>query len=303
MRSASLGDTALYSNCLLQIDMVHRPTQTFRMPPAKLRWILNLTLATSATLVLTACAPARPRTDDPWEKFNRQTFAFNQTVDRIAIRPAAQTYRNVTPAPVRRSIGNFFTNIRLPVTVVNELLQGAPRDALVTSSRFAVNLTFGIAGFFDPASKMGVPLNDQDFSVTLAKWGVPDGPYLVVPLLGPTTARDILHFPVDSFYNPIQMYPAAQGDWYTYTPELLFLITKRTNQLDSDSVLANAYDPYVFVRDAYRQLMLHYIYAGDPPSDVIDQMQGINDAQAEKLLEEQQKVENKPAKQNPPSKH
>lgn len=288
---------------MLQSDIATRPTQTFRMPTAKFRWILNLALSASAALGLTACAPAKPRTDDPWEKFNRQTFAFNQTMDRVAIRPAAQTYRTVTPAPVRRSIGNFFTNTRLPVTVVNELLQGAPRDALVTSSRFAVNFTFGIAGFFDPASKMGVPLSDQDFSVTLAKWGVPDGPYLVVPFLGPTTARDILHFPVDSFYNPIEMYPAARGDWYTYTPELLFLITKRTNQLDSDSVLANAYDPYVFVRDAYRQVMLHYIYAGDPPSDVLDQMQGINDNQAEKLLEEQQKVENKPATQNPRSKH
>lgn len=272
------------------------------MSTANFRWIASLLFSAIALLALNACAPAKPRNDDPWEKFNRHTFAFNQAIDKIAIRPAAQTYRALTPTPVRRSIGNFFTNIRMPVTVVNELLQGSPRDALVSSGRFAVNTTFGILGFFDPASKWGVPLYDEDFSVTLAKWGVPDGPYLVVPFLGPTTARDILHFPVDSFYNPIEMYPAARGDWYSYTPELLFLITKRTNQLDSDSVLANAYDPYVFLRDAYRQLMLHYIYDGNPPNDVINQMQGINDTDAEKLLEEQQKIENTPPKHTSTSK-
>ncbi|HET8765476.1 MAG TPA: VacJ family lipoprotein, partial [Rhodanobacter sp.] len=132
-------------------------------------------LAAVVLLLLTGCAIAPPRTDDPLQKVNRKVYAFNDTLDKAVLRPAAVTYRKVTNPPVRRSVNNFFTNIQMPITVANDLMQARPSEALGSTGRFLINLTIGVGGIFDPATRMGLPLNTTDFGITLARWGAPEG--------------------------------------------------------------------------------------------------------------------------------
>ncbi|MGN2252907.1 VacJ family lipoprotein [Frateuria sp. GZRe12] len=252
----------------------------------------------AALALLAGCTIAKPRTDDPLEKFNRKVYTFNNAVDQAVIRPVAVGYRKVTNPPVRRSVSDFFTNIRMPITVANDLLQARPKQALQSTGRFLVNLTLGLGGFFDPASQLGIPLEDNDFGVTLARWGVPDGDYLVLPLIGPTTVRDVWRMPVDSyFFDPLSIY--AHNHDYKYgqqfLPQMMYLVTLRSRGIDAESFLESAYDPYVFMRDAYRQRRLYQIYDGNPPAEVIQQMQGLNDDNfdPEQLLDEQHQWENK----------
>ncbi|HXP01787.1 MAG TPA: VacJ family lipoprotein, partial [Luteibacter sp.] len=161
------------------------------MRPRTPQRIIRTALGLLAASLLAACHVAPPRTDDPNEKFNRKVYAFNDQLDKAVIRPVAVGYRKVTNPPVRTAISDFYTNIRLPVTVANDLLQARPKQAFLSTSRFVVNLTIGFLGFKDPASLLGLPLEENDFGVTLARWGVPEGDYLVLPLVGPTTARDV----------------------------------------------------------------------------------------------------------------
>lgn len=264
------------------------------LPRISLRRLLPL----AALVLLAGCTIAKPRTDDPLEKFNRKVYTFNDTLDKAVIRPVAVGYRKVTNPPVRRSVSDFFTNIRMPITVANDLLQARPKQALQSTGRFLVNLTLGLGGFFDPASQLGIPLEDNDFGVTLARWGVPDGDYLVLPLVGPTTVRDVWRMPVDSyFFDPLSIYARTHDYQYgqQYFPQLMYLVTLRSRGIDAESFLESAYDPYVFMRDAYRQRRLYQIYDGNPPAEVIQQMQGLNDDNfdPEQLLDEQHKWENK----------
>ncbi|UGB46007.1 VacJ family lipoprotein [Frateuria edaphi] len=263
-----------------------------------LRFSPSRLLPLAALALLAGCTIAKPRTDDPLEKFNRKVYTFNNTVDQAVIRPVAVGYRKVTNPPVRRSVSDFFTNIRMPITVANDLLQARPKQALQSTGRFLVNLTLGLGGFFDPASQLGIPLEDNDFGVTLARWGVPDGDYLVLPLIGPTTVRDVWRMPVDSyFFDPLSIY--AHNHDYKYgqqfLPQMMYLVTLRSRGIDAESFLESAYDPYVFMRDAYRQRRLYQIYDGNPPAEVIQQMQGLNDDNfdPEQLLDEQHQWENK----------
>jgi phospholipid-binding lipoprotein MlaA len=247
---------------------------------------------------LAGCTIAPPRTDDPLEKFNRRMYAFNDAADRAVIRPTAVAYRKVTSPNVRRVISNFFANVRMPITIVNDVLQAELKRALRDTGRFVVNSTIGFAGFFDPASKLRMPLQETDFGVTLAKWGVPEGPYLVLPLIGSTTARDVWRMPADRAVDPLGWY-AKHHDFRLHAeefPSLLYLITLRSRGIDAENLLEGVYDPYVFYRDAYRQRRLYEIYAGQPPVDAIETLQGIgDDSDIDALLEEQQQYE----QQNP----
>ncbi|MEO7067558.1 MAG: VacJ family lipoprotein [Rhodanobacter sp.] len=261
-------------------------------PHSLSRWLLLL-----AVVFLAGCAIAKPRTDDPLEKYNRAAYKFNDTVDKVAIRPVALGYRKVTNAPVRRSVSDFFTNIKMPVTVANDLLQLRPKQALQSTGRFLVNITLGLGGLFDPASQLGLPLEDNDFGITLARWGVPEGDYLMVPLLGPSTVRDIWRAPVDSyFFDPLSIY--ADNHHYhglQYVPQAIYLVTLRSRAIDAEGFLQSAYDPYVFIRDAYRQKRLYDIYDGNPPAKIIQQMQGLDDKgfDPEELLDQQHEWEGK----------
>lgn len=263
-------------------------------PPPRVGFLVPAALL--ATLVLAGCSIAKPRTDDPWEPFNRKVYAFNDALDKAAIRPLAVGYRKITSPNARRVISNFFENVRMPITIANDVLQADPRSALRNTGRFVINTTLGLAGFFDPASEMNLPPEQTDFGVTLAKWGIPEGPYLVVPFVGSTTVRDIWRLPVDStYFDPLSAYGrnhdfALQAQ---YLPSFTYLVTLRARGIEAENLLEGVYDPYVFYRDAYRQRRLYEIYNGQPPAAVLEEMQGVgnDDVDVDKLLEEQRQYE------------
>lgn len=247
-----------------------------------------------AALVAGCASIAPPRTDDPYENFNRRMYTFNEQVDKVAIRPVAVGYRVVTTQNTRRLVANFFSNVRMPITIVNDVLQGKAMLALRNTGRFAVNTTLGFAGLFDPASKLRMPPSETDFGVTLARWGLPEGPYLVLPFLGPSTGRDIFRMPVDSYLDPLSWYRKEHDLKYQfeYFPSIFYLITLRASAIDAESMLEGTYDPYVFFRDAYRQRRLYRIYDGQPPASVIEAMQGAgDDIDVDALLDQQREYE------------
>lgn len=239
-----------------------------------------------------------PRKDDPYENFNRKMYAFNDFADRVAIRPAAVAYRKVTNETSRRLISNFFANIESPITIANDVLQAQPKYALEATGRLLVNTTIGVLGFFDPASELGLETHETNFAVTLAKWGVPDGPYIVLPLYGSTTLRDMWRLPVDTYYFDPLSYFSRNHDYALgaeYYPSIAYLITLRSTGIDAEGLLEGVYDPYVFYRDAFRQRQMYQIYRGNPPLEVIQSLQGVEDVDVDSLLKEQEKYE----KQNP----
>lgn len=266
--------------------------------PNPLRNFLHLLLPMLALISLAGCAIAKPRTDDPLEKVNRKVYAFNDSLDKAIIRPVAVGYRKVTNVPVRESVSDFFSNIHLPITIANDLLQARPGQAAESTGRFLVDLSLGVGGLFDPASKMGLPLKKTDFGITLARWGVPEGDYLVLPFFGPSTVRDMWQIPVDGyFFDPLSYFERnhAFGYGQYYLPQVLYLVSLRSQYIDAESFLASAYDPYTFMRDAYRQRRLYALYDGNPPPAIIERMQGLDDKtfDPDQLLEQQHQWEKK----------
>ena len=264
-----------------------------------------LALAIAILAGLAGCTIAKPRADDPWEGFNRKMYAFNDAADKAVIRPVAVGYRKVTSANVRRVVANFFANIKMPITIANDVLQADPKSAVRNTGRFLINSTVGVAGFFDPASEMNLQPDETDFGVTLAKWGLPEGPYLVLPLVGATTARDFWRLPVDNYFDPLAWY-ADEHDLRLhaeYFPNILYLVTLRARGIEAEGLLEGIYDPYVFYRDAYRQRRLYAIYDGRPPAEIIEQLQGTNDVDVDKLLEEQHQYEKSQPKGGDAKKH
>src|SRR5687767_2673213 len=154
-----------------------------------------------SVLVLSGCATAR-NPKDPLEPLNRSVYQFNQTIDRLALKPVAKGYRAAVPVPVRGGLTNVFGNFRDVTTAVNNLLQLKVSTAASDVARVAVNSTVGILGVFDVASRIGLSKHDEDFGQTLGRWGVPDGPYLVLPLFGPSNARDSVGLIGDYFTDP-----------------------------------------------------------------------------------------------------
>ncbi len=159
--------------------------------------------AALASLALTACATAPGEIADPYEGFNRQMFAFNNGVDKYAISPAATVYKTVTPEFARDRAGDFLRNLRAPVILANDVLQAEPSRAGNTVARFTINTTVGLLGLWDAADHFGIEHHSEDFGQTLAVWGVESGPFLVMPILGPTTPRDLLGTGVDRALDPL----------------------------------------------------------------------------------------------------
>ena len=264
----------------------------------------RLACLAACAAALAGCATPMPRRDDPYEKFNRKMYAFNSFADRVAIRPVAVGYRKVTNETSRRLASNFFANVESPITIVNDVLQGKVKYAFTATGRLVINTTVGVLGLFDPASEMGIDAHTTDFGVTLAKWGVPEGPYLVLPLIGPSSGRDLVAFPVDSYaLDPLSWYAREHSfKWHAeYLPTVAYLVTLRSTAIDAEGLLEGAYDPYVFYRDAYRQRRLYKIYDGNPPMEAIHALQGDDNIDVDKLLEEQQQYEkkNRPEKDQP----
>lgn len=229
-----------------------------RMPPAALP-LLGL-------LVLGACAARPPASDpealaeyravnDPAEPFNRRAFAVHTAIDENVLIPVARGYRDYVPRPVRTGVGNVLGNLRSPVILMNDMLQGQPRRAGDTAGRFVVNSTLGLGGIVDVAKDMGVPAHNEDFGQTLAGWGVREGPYLFIPVLGPSNPRDLAGFGVDLAANPLTW--LGQGAAVTALSGVragATVVDTREGLLDAvDGVNRTSLDPYATFRSAFRQ--------------------------------------------------
>jgi len=204
---------------------------------------------------------------DPWENFNRSMYGFNSALDKAILKPVAIGYKNITPTPIQKGVSNFFSNLGEVGNIFNNLLQGKA-DATVSSSwRFLINSTAGWFGIFDVASELGLSKQKEDFGETLGYWGISSGPYLVLPLFGPSTLRDSTDVLVD-FYTP-----GAQEFFHLPWDESLALdgldlIETRVSLLSLESLIIG--DEYEFVRDVYLQTRINAVYDGQPPEDEED---------------------------------
>ncbi|WP_297186595.1 VacJ family lipoprotein [uncultured Porticoccus sp.] len=204
--------------------------------------------------------------DDPWEGFNRKMFAFNDTVDTYTLKPIAKGYRAVTPDPVERGVSRMFSNVGEVVNVFNDLLQGKFRQAGNDTGRFVINTTIGLVGFFDVADHFGLPKNDgEDFGQTLGVWGVDSGPYLVLPLIGPSTLRDGPARVVDRFINPINEIDHVPTRNQIYGAEV---ISTRADLLEAEKFVRG--ERYSFIRDAYLQRRKFLLMDGGVEDDFGD---------------------------------
>lgn len=213
-------------------------------------------------IVIAGCAtrPLQPDPRDPLERFNRSISVFNDRLDRAVARPVAVAYRKITPTPVRTGVSNFWANIHYPATVINQFLQGKPVTGMQDLGRFLLNTVVGVGGFLDPATAAGLDRNDEDFGQTLGKWGVPPGPYLVLPLLGPSSFRDGTGRIADRFANPVHYV----DDWRWQLGLNAFdLLDRRVRLLPLTESLHDVYDPYSFARQAYFQQREYAIHDGN----------------------------------------
>ncbi len=199
---------------------------------------------------------------DPWEPLNRGIYAVNRGLDSVTLKPAARGYQELLPVFVRRGVTNFFSNLRTPLTIINEILQGKGRAAFSDTGRLLLNSTVGIGGLFDPATSAGLERHNEDFGQTLATWGVPDGPFVMLPLLGPRTLRDALAVPLNFFADPLLHYENTSVRDKLWALQALDM---RARLLPVENMIDDSYDPYVTVRDAYLQNRRYLIYDGDPP--------------------------------------
>lgn len=238
-------------------------------------------LLLAAVLGLPACAtrPAEYAETDPLEPVNRAVYGFNDTVDKVLLRPVARGYSNIAPRPVKTGVRNVFINLREPGNAANQLLQGKPGEAANALARFAINTTIGLLGVLDVAGDAPVYAGpegrerrrmEEDTGQTLATWGVPAGPYLTLPLLGPSTLRDAAGLMVDMLANPV-MYLEHQPMENSLV--VLGVVSTRESLLSLDKTIATAQDPYAFVRSAYRQNREFQIWDGSPPveTDLYDE--------------------------------
>ncbi|MCE0734187.1 VacJ family lipoprotein [Halomonas sp. G15] len=215
--------------------------------------LLGGVVALAATAMLAGCASGggvdrEPNPQDPWEGFNRKVFAFNDVLDRYALKPVARGYRFITPDPVETGVGNFFSNLGEPRTVLNSLLQGKVRNASIATSRFIINTTVGVAGLWDVASRMEITGQEEDFGQTLGAWGWEESRYLVLPLLGPSTLRDTGGLPADMYSYPTTY---IDDDETRLGLTALRVIDTRAGLLDQEALIQG--DRYSFIRDAWLQ--------------------------------------------------
>ena len=224
-----------------------------------------LVLATAMLLVLQGCASVKSAdARDPWEPMNRSIYQFNDAVDTIALKPAAELYVKVLPSMVRTGVNNFLGNLGDVWSMANSAMQLKGQDTVETFMRININTFMGLGGILDVATAMGIEKRREDFGQTLGYWGVQSGPYVMLPLFGPSTLRDALAFPVDMQGNVTNQL-SDQG-----TRNALLatrLVDMRAGLLKTvDAVKASSLDPYSFVRDAYLQKRRNDIYDGNPPS-------------------------------------
>lgn len=221
--------------------------------------------------MLAACAgqpitPSDPERD-PWEAYNRKIHAFNMGLDRYVMRPVAKGYDVIMPDAPQRGVRNFFRNLSYPVDFLNLILQGKFGDSIQATTRFLINTTVGLGGFFDVATREGIPRYEEDFGQTLAVWGWDESRYLVMPFFGPYTLRDFLGRSFYGYFHPLS-YLAREKNSYSLI--VIDLITLRAELLPFDQQIEDASDPYILIRDVYLQNREFKIYDGDPPAPDYD---------------------------------
>ena len=231
--------------------------------PSFWAWLAALLLCVSA---LGGCAGGAPLVaHDPLEPLNRQVFKFNDALDTAIVKPVAIAYRDHTPTPLRQGIGNVFNNLQDSWSVVNNLLQLKTDYAYDSLARVAINTLLGVGGVVDVASELGIERHTQDFGHTLGVWGVPPGPYLVLPILGPSSLRDALALSVDWQGDPLGQLP---NESVRNAALLLRGLDTRAGLLKATSMLEEAaLDRYTFARDAFLQSRRNSIFDGNPPQD------------------------------------
>ena len=214
--------------------------------------VLTRWITVSSVFLLASCIPKGANPDDPYEAINRKTYKFNRAFDATFLKPLAKIYKWALPSVVRASINNAYENINMIPTVGNDLLQADFRYAIKDTWRFFFNSTFGIGGLFDvAASRFGLPPHSNDLGLTFAKWGNPKSPYIMIPLLGPSTIRDGM---ADMFqYAIMTPYPYIQYNYVLYPLLGVRYVDLRSQFLDTEKLMQEAFDQYAFMRDAYLQ--------------------------------------------------
>ncbi|MDP1901354.1 MAG: VacJ family lipoprotein [Rubrivivax sp.] len=233
--------------------------------------VLRRALGAVALVGLAGCAtvapssPATAAVADPWENWNRKVFDFNEALDRAVLKPVAETYRDVVPRLARTGVDNVLGNVYDVWSTANQFLQGKVQTGLEMGMRVLTNTLFGLGGLLDPATEMGLTRRSDDFGQTLGRWGLGNGPYLVLPLFGPSTLRDTAGLVVDRQASPSTL---ADTTAASYGVSALELVNARTNLLATGQLVDRvALDKYVFVRDAYLARRRDALYDGAPPME------------------------------------
>jgi phospholipid-binding lipoprotein MlaA len=259
----------------------------------------RVALAAIAATGLSACVtlpPNSPRSPaDPWESWNRGVYRFNDALDRAVAKPVARTYVRFVPQPIRTGVSNFFANLDTPTVMINDALQGKFLAAANDLGRFALNTTVGLGGILDPATSAGLAHNNEDFGQTLGKWGVHSGPFVELPVLGPSDLRDAPARLVDSYTNPRQYIKNSYIKYGLYLPDF---VDRRAALLSLDETLSHAYDPYAFIRDAYLQRRAYLVSDGQVSND--DLVDPDADLPAGTAPSDEKPIKPKPAPANPP---
>lgn len=217
--------------------------------------------------VLAGCAGAQTKSaasPDPLEPANRAFYSLNEGLDRALVKPIAEVYDKITPAPARTAITNFFDNLFYLNVILNSFLQGKLDQGFSDTGRFVLNSTLGLGGLFDVATGMGLPIHNEDFGQTLAKWGMDEGPYVYLPIKGPNSGRDLPDLVTSALLNPLTYISGG----ILLPIQALRVISLRANLLDETRIRDEAaVDPYSFTREAYLQRREYLIYDGAPPTE------------------------------------
>jgi phospholipid-binding lipoprotein MlaA len=235
------------------------------------RWVACAVAALAGAAAGCGPAPIAQGINDPLEQQNRAVHELNKVLDRNAVRPAAQAYGDAVPGIGRRAIANIGSNVALPSDIVNGLLQADPAAASTNTLRFVINTTVGVGGIFDPATPLGAPRVDTDFGETLHLWGVGEGNYVELPLIGPTTERDLAGMLVDVFLNPLRfILPDVEANWATGFQIAAGLGSRDRFSDTIDSVLYESADSYAQTRLLYLQNRRYELGQGAPSDEFVD---------------------------------
>jgi phospholipid-binding lipoprotein MlaA len=227
---------------------------------------------------------------DPYEKFNRRFYEITEDIDRGIFEPVADSYIENIPDSVRESVGNFYSNLAYPNVALNALLQGKVKQGVGDSLRFIVNTTVGLGGIFDPAASLGLKKNDEDFGQTLGVWGVDNTSYMYIPILGPSSNRDLIGLPVTIASNMLFYAGFFVGAPITVPLGLLAAVDKRAQHTEQMRIRDQAaLDRYIFTREAYWQYRENLVFDGKPPTEAYDSLfidEDLSDASDDRYFKE-----------------